>query len=181
MSNKSLDDNKRGLVIVNTGDGRGKSTSAFGIILRMLGRKKKVALIQFLKHETGQWGEIRALRELGLDAIKTGDGFTWTSKDIDETQAKALHGWEIAKSHITQGNYDLVVLDEFTYLMDFGWLDADEVVTWFKANKPDAQHLIITGRNAPQVIVDYADTVTEMTKIKHAYDAGIKARAGIEF
>lgn len=180
-NNPPTDDNKRGLIIVNTGDGRGKSTSAFGIILRMLGRKKSVALIQFLKHETGQWGEIRALTELGLDPIKTGDGFTWTSKDLDETQAKALHGWEIAKSKITDGGYDLVVLDEFTYLMDFGWLDTEEVVAWFKANKPVGQHLIITGRNAPQAIIDYADTVTEMTKVKHAYDAGIKARAGIEF
>lgn len=121
------------------------------------------------------------MQQLGLDPIKTGDGFTWTSKDLDETQAKALHGWEIAKSKIISRDYDMVVLDEFTYLMDFGWLDADEVVTWFKANKPAKQHLIITGRNAPQAIIDYADTVTDMTKIKHAYDVGIKARAGIEF
>ncbi len=182
MSNEQVkNDNKRGLILVNTGDGRGKSTSAFGIILRMLGRKKKVALVQFLKHETGQWGEIRALAQLGLDATKTGDGFTWMSKDMDETQAKALHGWEIAKEKITSGDYDLVVLDEFTYLMDFGWLDADEVIAWFKANKPIAQHLVITGRNAPQALIDYADTVSEMVKVKHAYDAGIKARAGIEF
>lgn len=174
-------DSNRGLVIVNTGDGRGKSTSAFGIILRMLGRKKSVALVQFLKHEAGQWGEIRALKQLGLDPIKTGDGFTWTSKDLDETQAKALHGWEIAKEKIVSGNYDMVVLDEFTYLLDFGWLDTEEILTWLKANKPIEQHLVITGRNAPQAIIDYADTVTEMTKVKHAYDAGITARAGIEF
>ena len=176
-----LDDKKRGLVLVNTGEGRGKSTSAFGIILRMLGRKKSVALVQFLKHETGQWGEIRGLRELGLDATKTGDGWTWTSKDLDETQSKALHGWEIAKQKITSGDFDMVVLDEFTYLMDFGWLDADEVIAWFKANKPPKQHLVITGRNAPQVLIDYADTVSEMVKVKHAFDAGISARAGIEF
>jgi len=176
-----LDDKKRGLVLVNTGDGRGKSTSAFGIILRMLGRKKSVALVQFLKHEKGQWGEIRGLRELGLDATKTGDGWTWTSKDIDETQAIALHGWEIAKQKIISNDFDMVVLDEFTYLMDFGWLDADEVIAWFKANKPPKQHLVITGRNAPQVLIDYADTVSEMVKIKHAYDAGISAWAGIEF
>ena len=182
MSNsQQLDNSKRGLVIVNTGDGRGKSTSAFGIILRMLGRKKSVALIQFLKHETGQWGEIRALTRLGLDPIKTGDGFTWTSKDLDETEAKALHGWEIAKEKIKSDEYDMVVLDEFTYLLNFGWLNTDEVIAWFKANKPQKQHLIITGRNAPQALIDYADTVTEMVKVKHAYDAGIKARAGIEF
>ena len=172
---------KQGRVIVNTGDGRGKSTSAFGIILRMLGRNKTVALVQFLKNETGQWGEIRALQQLGLDPIKTGDGFTWTSKDLDETQARALHGWEIAKSKITSGMYDMVVLDEFTYLMDFGWLDAKDVVAWLRANKPTEQHLVITGRNAPPALIAYADTVSEMVKVKHAYDAGIKARAGIEF
>ncbi len=170
-----------GLVLVNTGDGRGKSTSAFGVILRMLGRKKPVALIQFLKHETGQWGEVRALRRLGLQPIKTGDGFTWLSKDLDETQARALHGWEKAQAIICSDEYELVVLDEFTYLLDFGWLDVDEVIDWLRANKPQRQHLLITGRNAPAALIDYADTVTEMVKVKHAYDAGIKARAGIEF
>ena len=172
---------QRGLVLVNTGDGRGKSTSAFGVILRMLGRKKKVALIQFLKHEGGQWGEVRALQRLGLEPIKTGDGFTWTSKDLDETQARALHGWQKAQDIIVSDDYDLVVLDEFTYLMDFGWLDADAVINWLIARKPQRQHLLITGRNAPSALIDYADTVSEMVKIKHAFDAGIKARAGIEF
>jgi cob(I)alamin adenosyltransferase len=172
---------KRGLVLVNTGDGKGKSTAAFGVILRMLGRNKKVALVQFLKHEGGQWGEIRALARLGLDAVKTGDGWTWTSKDMDETQARALHGWELAKEKIASGAYNMVVLDEFTYLMDFDWLDTGEVIAWLNANKPPAMHLIITGRGAPQALIDYADTVTRMEKVKHAYDAGIPARAGIEF
>ncbi len=172
---------QRGLVLVNTGEGKGKTTAAFGVILRMLGRKKRVALVQFLKHEGGQWGEIRALAQLGLDAVKTGDGWTWTSKDMDETQAKALHGWELAKARITSGDYDLVVLDEFTYLLDFGWLDTQAVIDWLRANKPEALNLIITGRGAPQALIDYADTATHMTKLKHAYDAGIPARAGIEF
>ena len=172
---------RRGLVLVNTGEGRGKSTSAFGVILRMLGRNKKVALVQFLKHETGQWGEVRVLKRLGLEPIKTGDGFTWTSKDLDETRARALHGWEKAQAIIVSDEYDLVVLDEFTYLMDFGWLDADAAIDWLRANKPQRQHLLITGRNAPSALIDYADTVSEMVKIKHAFDAGIKARAGIEF
>jgi cob(I)alamin adenosyltransferase len=172
---------KRGLVLINTGDGKGKTTASLGVILRMLGRKKKVSLVQFLKHEGGQWGEVRGLRELGLDAVKTGDGWTWTSKDLDESQSKALHGWELAKEKITSGEYDLVVLDEFTYLMDFGWLNTMEVLNWLEENKPENMNLIITGRNAPQALIDYADTVTEMTKIKHAYDSGIPARAGIEF
>ena len=172
---------RRGLVLVHTGDGRGKSTSAFGVILRMLGRGKPVALIQFLKHEGGQWGEVRALRQLGLEPIKTGDGFTWTSKDLDETQARALQGWTRAQETIASDAYDLVVLDEFTYLLEFGWLDTNDVIAWFKAHKPPRLHLLMTGRNAPAALIDYADTVTEMVKIKHAFDAGIKARAGIEF
>lgn len=172
---------KRGLALVHTGDGRGKSTSAFGVILRMLGRKKQVALIQFLKHEAGQWGEVRALRQLGLAPIKTGDGFTWTSKDLDKTQARALHGWEVAQSVIASDEYDLVVLDEFTYLLDFGWLDNAETIAWLKAHKPRRLNLLITGRNAPEALIDYADKVTEMVKIKHAFDAGVRARAGIEF
>ena len=172
---------RRGLVLVNTGEGKGKTTAAFGVILRMLGRKKRVALVQFLKHEGGQWGEIRALSQLGLDAVKTGDGWTWTSKDLDESQAKALHGWAIAQEKIASGDYDLVVLDEFTYLLAFGWLDTQHVLDWLKAHKPEGLHLIITGREAPQALIDYADTVTHMTKIKHAFDAGIPARAGIEF
>jgi cob(I)alamin adenosyltransferase len=172
---------KRGLVLVNTGEGKGKTTASLGVILRMLGRKKRVALVQFLKHEGGQWGEIRALAALGLDAVKTGDGWTWTSKDLDESQAKALHGWEIAKEKISSGDYDLLVLDEFSYLLTYGWLDTMEVLNWLEENKPEELNLIITGRDAPQALIDYADTVTSMTKIKHAFDAGIPARAGIEF
>lgn len=171
----------RGLLLVHTGDGRGKSTSAYGVILRMLGRKKRVALIQFLKHESGQWGEIRAFKQLDLEPVKTGDGFTWTSKDLDETRARALHGWEQAQALKRSDEFDLVVLDEFTYLLDFGWLDTAEVINWLRANKPDRLNLLITGRNAPPELIDYADTVTEMRKVKHAFDAGTMARAGIEF
>lgn len=176
-----MSDDKRGLVLVNTGDGKGKTTAAIGVMLRMLGRGKRVCMIQFLKHEAGNWGEVRAAHSLGLDWIKTGDGFTWTSKDMDETQAKALHGWAIAQEKIVGGGYDLMVLDEFTYLLDFGWLDPAAAIDWLKAHKPDAMHLIITGRNAPPALLDYADTVTEMVKVKHAYDAGMPARPGIEF
>lgn len=172
---------KAGRILINTGDGKGKTTAALGVIMRMLGQSRRVCMVQFLKHESGGWGEVKAAKQLGLDWIKTGDGFTWTSKDIDETQAKARHGWEIAREKISSGEFDLVVLDEFTYLMTLGWLDAAQVVAWLREHKPQAMHLIITGRDAPQELIDYADTVTEMTKIKHAYDAGITAQKGIEF
>lgn len=173
--------NKHGLVLVNTGDGKGKTTAALGVVFRAWGRGMKVCVVQFLKHETGNWGEVRAAHKLGIDWVKTGDGFTWTSKDMDETKARALHGWEIARAKITSGDYDLVVLDEFTYLMAFGWLNPHATVEWLRANKPEALHLVITGRDAPQVLIEYADTVTDMGHIKHAYDAGITAVAGIEF
>lgn len=170
-----------GLVLVNTGDGKGKTTAAIGVLFRAWGRGMRVCMIQFLKHEAGNWGEVRAAEKLGIEWIKTGDGFTWTSKDMDETTAKAVHGWEVAKEKIGSGEYQVIVLDEFTYLMKFGWVDAAETIEWLKANKPSNLHLIITGRDAPAELVEYADLVTEMNKVKHPYDVGIKAQPGLEF
>lgn len=173
---------RRGLIIVNTGEGKGKTTAALGLMLRAWGRGWRICMIQFLKNEGGEWGETRAVRKLeGIDWIQSGDGFTWTSKDMDETIAKATHGWEIAKEKIISGNYDLVILDEFTYPLSFGWIDPSETIGWLQVHKPSALHLIITGRDAPSELVSYADLVTEMNKIKHPYDRGILAQAGIEF
>lgn len=173
---------RRGLVLVFTGDGKGKTTAALGTLLRAWGRGWRVCMIQFLKHEDGEWGEVKAARKLeGVDWIKTGDGFTWTSKDIDETVARALHGWEVAKERIASRDYDLVILDEFTYTMSLEWLAASEVIGWLKANRPNGLHLIITGRDAPPELVAYADLVTEMLNIKHPYDQDIPARPGIDF
>lgn len=106
---------------------------------------------------------------------------SWTSKDLDETTAKALHGWSIAQQKILAGQYDLIVLDEFTYLMSLGWLETGVVIDWLKQHKPPALHLIITGRDAPAELREYADLVTEMVKHKHPYDVGIQAQPGIEF
>jgi cob(I)alamin adenosyltransferase len=172
---------KKGLVIVNTGNGKGKSTSAFGMVLRAWGRNMRVCVIQFIKAETGQWGEIKAAKKLGIDWFAKGDGFTWTSKDMDETIARALDGWEVAKDKIVNGNYDLIVLDEFTYTMHFGWLNTTDVIDWLKANKPENLHLIITGRNAPAELIEYADLVTEMVEVKHPFQKGILAQAGVDF
>mgnify|MGYP005853010813 CR=1 FL=1 len=169
-------------MIVNTGHGKGKTTAALGALMRAWGRGWRVCVIQFLKDERGSWGEVRAARRMdGVDWIKTGDGFTWTSKDVDETVARVLHGWEIAREKIAGGGYDLVILDEFTYPLAYGWLDTGEVIDWLKANKPDDLHLIITGRDAPSELVIYADLVTNMSKIKHPFDEGVRAQAGIEF
>ena len=172
---------KKGLVIVNTGNGKGKSTAAFGILLRAWGRGMRVCVVQFIKSETGKWGEIKAAKKLGIDWFTTGDGFTWLSKDMDETTTRAINGWEQAKEKIASGNYDLIVLDEFTYPLHYGWIDAQQTLDWLKANKPADLHLIITGRNAPPELIEYADLVTDMTEVKHPYQNGIQAQAGIEF
>ena len=172
---------KKGLVIVNTGNGKGKSTAAFGLLLRAWGRGLRVCVVQFIKAETGKWGEIKAAQKLGIDWFTTGDGFTWTSKDMDETVARAIAGWEIVKEKITSGNYDVIVLDEFTYAMYFNWLDTNQVIDWLKVNKPEDLHLVITGRNAPAELIEYADLVTEMLEVKHPYQKGIQAQPGVEF
>ena len=173
---------KKGLVIVNTGDGKGKTTAALGIVLRAWGRGMNVCVIQFLKNEQARFGEIRAAGKLGIEWLSTGDGWTWTSQNPDEAKAMALKAWTLAQTKIADGQYDIVVLDEFTYLLYFGWLDTQEVIDWLRANKPARQHVVITGRNAPSALVDFADLVTEMREIKHPFTLQrIQAQPGIEF
>jgi len=172
---------KHGLVIVNTGNGKGKSTSAFGMVLRSWGRGFRVCVVQFIKAETGRWGEIKAAKKPGIEWFATGDGFTWTSKDMDETIARAVNGWEVTKEKIISRNYDLVILDEFTYALHYGWLDTAQVIEWLKANKSTDMHLVITGRDAPAALIGYAELVTEMVEVKHPYQKGIQAQPGIEF
>jgi cob(I)alamin adenosyltransferase len=171
---------KPSLVLINTGDGKGKSTAAFGTAMRAVARGWKVAVIQFLK--SGDWsvGEEKIGRQLGIDWFVLGDGFTWDSEDINESEAVAGEAWDSAKERIESAEYDLVVLDEVTYPINWGWIDIDEVVSLI-LSRPEKVNLIITGRDAPQALVDIADTVTEMTKIKHAFDAGVMARRGIDY
>jgi cob(I)alamin adenosyltransferase len=173
---------KKGLVILNTGNGKGKSTAAFGVVLRAWGRGLRICVIQFIKSKTGQWGEVKAAHKLGIEWLSTGDGFTWLSKDIDETTALARHGWDLAREKIASTEYDLIVLDEFTYPLHFGWLNVNETIEWISVNKPGNLHLIITGRDAPQELIAFADLVTEMKEIKHPYEEqGIPAQKGIDF
>lgn len=173
--------NPKGLLIINTGDGKGKTTAALGIVLRAWGRGLRPCVIQFMKSGTGQWGEVKAARKLEIEWHSLGDGFTWTSKDIEETIAKARHAWTVAQEKIISDEYDLIVLDEFTYPLQFGWLEIPKVLAWLKENKPPRLHLIITGRGAPIELVEMADLVTEMLLIKHPFDHGVKAQPGIEF
>lgn len=172
---------KRGLVIVNTGNGKGKTTAALGIVLRAWGRGMRICVLQFLKNEHAQYGEIRAAKKLGIEWLSTGDGWTWKSRDIEQTKAKAVAAWALAQQKIASGQYDIVVLDEFTYLLHYGWLDCAEVLAWLAENKPPMLHVIVTGRYAPPALVDFADLVTEMLEVKHPYHNGVLAQPGIEY
>ncbi|MHB8577572.1 MAG: cob(I)yrinic acid a,c-diamide adenosyltransferase [Dehalococcoidia bacterium] len=173
---------KKGLVIVNTGDGKGKTTAAIGLVTRAWGRNLRTSVVQFIKHSGANYGEVRAAKRMGVPWIGSGDGWTWTSKDLDESAELARHGWKLAQERIASGDLDVLVLDEFTYALHFGWLDTGEVIEWLRLNKPPMMHLIITGRNAPPALVEYADLVTEMRSIKHPYDTqGIRAQPGVEF
>jgi cob(I)alamin adenosyltransferase len=173
---------RKGLVIVHTGDGKGKTTAALGIMTRAWGRGMRVCVIQFIKNKGARFGEHHAAEKMGIEFLSSGDGFTWLSKDLEESAARARHGWRMAQERIASGEYDIVILDEMTYPLNYGWLDLVEVLDWLRENKPPMLHLVITGRNAPQELIDYADLVTEMRLVKHPYDEqGIKAQPGIEF
>lgn len=170
---------RRGLVIVNTGNGKGKTTAALGLMLRASGRGLKVKLFQFVKHEKAKFGEHRSLEKLKVPFQGLGDGFTWRSRDLDQSAALGQAGWEAAKAAILSGEWDMVVLDEFTYALSFGWVAWEDVKATLEAREGKV-HVVITGREALPELVAFADTVTEMQPVKHAYDAGIGAQAGIE-
>jgi cob(I)alamin adenosyltransferase len=173
---------KKGLVLVNTGNGKGKTTAALGLLLRAWGRDLRVGVIQFLKNEKSRYGEVKAAMRLGIDWIATGDGWTWTSRDLAKTEARARHGWAIAREKILSRSYDVLILDEFTYPLHYGWLDVHEVIAWLAEHKPPGMHLVITGRYAPPPLEQFADLVTEMREVKHPFrDQGIRAQPGIEF
>lgn len=168
------------LVLVNTGDGKGKSTAAFGTMLRAVARGWRVAVVQFLK--SGDWkvGEQDVAERLGVDWFALGEGFTWDSDDLDHDKGVAADAWAKAKALVMSGEYRLVVLDEMTYPMTWGWIDTEEVVATI-ASRPERTNVIVTGRDAPAALIDLADTVTEMVEVKHAYQQGVAAKKGIDY
>jgi cob(I)alamin adenosyltransferase len=168
------------LVIVNTGDGKGKSTAAFGTALRAVARGWKVCVIQFIKSDRWKVGERDSAIRLGVEWWTLGDGFTWDSRSMERTEAVAHEAWRVARDKIASGSYQLVVLDEITYPINWGWIPVAEVVSVI-ASRPVSVSVIATGRDAPSELVDIADTVTEMRNRKHAFDAGIRAIRGIDF
>ncbi|MBK7502577.1 MAG: cob(I)yrinic acid a,c-diamide adenosyltransferase [Polaromonas sp.] len=174
---------RRGIIIVNTGNGKGKSTAAFGLALRAFGRThvhgKLVKIFQFMKVPSARFGEHRVFEQLGIPVEGLGDGFSWKSQDLERSAQLARDGWQKCKAAILCGDYFLVVLDEITYPLIYGWMPLDDVLLTLK-NRPKHMHVVLTGRDCPQEIIDLADTVTEMTMIKHAFDAGIPSQRGIE-
>ena len=170
---------RRGLVIINTGDGKGKSTAAFGLALRAHGRGKAVKIFQFMKVPTARFGEHRMFEQLGLPVVGLGDGFSWKSQDLDHSAQLARDGWEKAKVAIMSGEFFMVTLDEITYPLIYGWLPLDDVLANLRARPVDV-HVVLTGRRCPPELIELADTVTEMTLVKHAFRAGIPAQRGIE-
>lgn len=177
---KELD---RGMIFVNTGDGKGKSTAAFGTVARAVGQGLKPVIIQFIK---GNWrtGEQKAMEMLGVPMYQMGYGFIKirpSHKTEEEHFAKMQGTFDFAKEQAATGEYDLMVLDEINVAMKMGGLDPAEVVKWLTEEKPRKMHVIMTGRGAPQAIIDAADLVSEMKLIKHHYQAGIGAVRGLEF
>jgi cob(I)alamin adenosyltransferase len=168
------------IVLVNTGDGKGKSSAAFGVMGRGWARGWRVGVVQFMKG--GKWnaGERKLADHLGVDWWTLGDGFTWESDDLDESAAKNRHAWLVARGKLASGQYDLLILDELTYVVNYGWVSVDEVVEGIMGRWPKT-NVVITGRNAPPELVEIADTVTEMSVVKHAYQRGITAVKGIEY
>ncbi len=174
------DKTAKSLVVLNTGDGKGKSTSAFGVMIRGVARGWSVAVVQFIK--SGEWnvGEEKIGRQLGVDWFNEGEGFTWNSEDIEHDKALAAKGWQRAADLIAAGDHPLIVLDELTYLLNWGWIDAEPVYDAIR-NRPEHVNLVITGRDAPDELIAVSDTVSEVRKVKHAFDQGILAKKGIDY
>jgi len=170
----------RSVVLVNTGDGKGKSTAAFGIVMRAVARGWPVSVVQFIKSDRWRVGEEKVGRQLGVDWWKLGDGFSWDSPDLDRTRLVAEAAWRHAEATIRSGGHRLVVLDEITYPMNWGWIETDDVVGTLR-ERPEHVNVVATGRDAPAALIEAADTATEMRKLRHAYDRGVRGRRGIDF
>ncbi len=168
------------LVLVNTGHGKGKSTAAFGTLLRAVALDWPVAVVQFLKSGNWNTGEEKVCRGIGVDWFSAGDGFSWESSDLEESQAKAVAAWEFSRRLIADGEHRLVVLDEISYPMSWGWIEATDVAAAV-AERPEKVSVILTGRDMAQEVIDIADTVTEMVKVKHPFDNQVRAKKGIDF
>ncbi|RKY00970.1 cob(I)yrinic acid a,c-diamide adenosyltransferase [Candidatus Poribacteria bacterium] len=170
----------KGLILINTGDGKGKTTAALGTALRAAGHGMKVLIVQFIKM-AARTGELKALKNLpNVEVRPMGKGFILSEEDLERARAAAREAWRFAEEKLRSGEYDLVVLDEINYAVHYGLLDVDEVIRGLKG-RSDRTHVILTGRKAHPKLIEIADTVTEMVEVKHHFKKGIKAVRGIEF
>ena len=171
---------ERGVLVINTGNGKGKSSSAFGVVARALGHGLKVGVVQFVKGRSDTGEEAFFRQQPNVAWHVGGEGFTWETQDKERDAKAAQAAWEVACSHLGNPEIGLVVLDEMTYAFKYNWLDLDAVITKL-LGRPQMQHVIVTGRGAPQALRDAADTVSEIGNEKHAFQSGIKAMPGLEF
>ncbi|MEP6493121.1 MAG: cob(I)yrinic acid a,c-diamide adenosyltransferase [bacterium] len=173
-------DERHGLLIVHTGKGKGKTTAALGMLVRASGYDLSVGMFQFIKSAETLYGEHIAAKRLGIDIVPLGDGFTWLSENIAADRALAERGWARVQEALALGKHDVLILDELTYCLTFGWLDTAQVIATLGARAPGT-HVIVTGRDAPAALIEAADLVTEMHVVKHPYrEQGIGAQPGIE-
>lgn len=171
---------RKGLLIVNTGNGKGKSTAALGILVRAAGYDFSIGMFQFIKSAETRYGEHIAAEELGIDIVPLGDGFTWLSDNIDADRELAEKGWQRVQEVIESQTFDILILDELTYCLTYGWLDETKVLDVLR-RRPSWMHVVVTGRNASPALIELADLVTEMHLVKHPYrEKGIPAQPGIE-
>lgn len=172
-------DQERGVLLVLTGNGKGKSSSAFGMVARALGHGMKAGVAQFIKSRTDTGEEAFFSKQPGVEWHVLGEGFTWDTQNLERDIATAKRGWEVARQLLANPDIQLVVLDELTYLLSYGWLDTATVLADIAA-RPPMQHVVVTGRAAVQALLDAADTVSEIADVKHAWRAGVKAQAGVD-
>jgi cob(I)alamin adenosyltransferase len=169
----------KGLVILNTGNGKGKTTAALGLMLRAWGNDMKVVMLQFVKSPDRESGEHRAAKRLGIEIVPGGAGFVFDPDDSGQHRALAIAQLQEAKKRIASDKYDMIILDEFTYPLLFDWIPAEEVFEVLD-KRPSRIHIVITGRDAPGALIDYADTAVNVVDIKHHFKKGIKEQPGIE-
>ncbi len=172
-------DQEKGVLLVLTGNGKGKSSSAFGMVARALGHGMRVGVAQFIKARTDTGEEAFFSKQPGVAWHVLGEGFTWDTQNLERDIATAQRGWEVARRLLGDPGMQLVVLDELTYLLNYGWLDEAQVLADLAA-RPPMQHVVVTGRAASRALRDAADTVSEIADEKHAYRAGVKAQAGVD-
>jgi len=171
---------ERGVLVVITGNGKGKSTSGFGTVLRAIGHGQQAGIVQFIKGSKWECGEMNILKQFPVKHHVMGTGFTWETQSTETDKAAAKVAWEKSKEMLSDETLDIVLLDEMTYMVKYGYIELDEIIEALN-NRPKMQHVLITGRACHRRLIELADTVSEVQPIKHAFKAGVKAQKGLDW